>query len=111
MKTKQLKKGNLQGLDRTGDLKIQGYPYSLALYQLSYPEILLCIFVQNLSRLVVTRFVLQQEPCLGLKSQREEHVKCEHQLKRVACVVEEDPHISIHHNACRNIQTRIGARR
>ena len=30
---------NLQGLARTGDLKIQGYCYSLALYQLSYPEI------------------------------------------------------------------------
>ena len=37
----RLTKRNLQGLGRTGDLEIQGYPYSLALYQLSYPEILL----------------------------------------------------------------------
>ena len=33
------KKENLQSLVRTGDLKIQVYPYSLALYQLSYPEV------------------------------------------------------------------------
>ena len=44
-------KRNLQGLGRTGDLKIQGYPYSLTLYQLSYPEILLNRLVRDSPRL------------------------------------------------------------
>ena len=38
MKDQVAEKRNLQGLGLTGDLKIQGYPYSLTLYQLSYPE-------------------------------------------------------------------------